>query len=120
MAGTNKSYWRKKNPGTPTVKTGINSQGEAETYNVWELYQYNPSTNPPVIETAINSQGEAETYNVWDMDAQNYEQGPNRNDTSTTTQQRINSYGEMESYQIRTGTAGFQVNHPNPSISDKF
>ena len=90
MAGTNKSYWRKKNPGSPTVKT------------------------------AINSQGKAETYNAWDMDAQNYEQGPNRNNTSTTTQQRKNSYGKMESYQIRTGTAGFQVNHPNPSISDKF
>jgi len=143
MAGTSKSYWRKKSPGTPTVKQAINSQGKLESYNEWDLYLYNPSndtavmnvsgmvTSNPGVDTeyigqnpgvqyqatttviAINSYGEEESYQIWNRT-------PERINQTTITTTGINSYGEEESYEIWNGTSGFQINHPNPSISDKF
>ena len=90
MAGTSKSYWRKKSPGTPIVKQAINSQGKLESYNEWDLYLYNPSNDTAVM----NDEGMV-TSNPG-VDVEYIEQGPEH------------------------GDGGTQVNHPNSSISDKF
>ena len=90
MSGTSKSYWRKKSPGTPTVKQAINSQGKLEPYNEWDLQLYNLSND-----TAVMDVSGMVTSNPG-VDVEYIEQGPEH------------------------GDGGTQINHPNSSISDKF
>jgi len=122
MAGGNRSYWRKPgnagdiNTATFTTKTAIGPSGKPTEYRVYELYQFNPGEQPPVIDDTtgrcISRPG---------SDSEYYEQGPdgNRNQTSVVkTQPGLD--GKPQEYLQYNGSAGFQVNHPNPSVSDKF
>ena len=111
MAGTNKSYRRKDNPGTPVVKQAINSQGKLESYNEWDLYLYNPSNN-----TAVMNVSGVVTSNPG-VDSEYIEHGPERINQTTTTATGINSYGEVESYEIWNGTAGKQTHIINTPVA---
>ena len=122
MAGGNRSYWRKKGPAgdintaSYTTETAIGPDGKLTTYKVYELYQYNPGESQPVLDSTtgrcISRPGSDPEY---------YEQGPDgdRNRTSVVkTQPGLD--GKPENYLEYTGSAGFQINHPNSGVSDKF
>ena len=122
MAGGNRSYWRKKGTSGDiktapyTTLSARGPGGEMQAYKVYELYQYNPGESQPVMDSdgrCVSRPG---------SDAEYYEQGPDGDNTRTlnATITGIGSDGKPETYSEFTGSAGFQVNHPNDSVSDKF
>jgi hypothetical protein len=133
MAGTDKSYWRHKNPPNPTVKTAINSQGKSETYNEHTQFQYNhvPGTHVTGVSSTVvptlcgtrvlELSGMCLSNSGMDLEYYQHEQYRTGSTTVSSANTYLTDSPELSSADFTVyldGTPGFQVNHPYQS--DKF
>ena len=133
MAGTDKSYWRHKNPPAGVTKTATNSYGKQEEYTEYEQFQYNHVPGSHVMglsSTVVSTLTGARVLELSGvclsnsgMDLQYYQ--PEQYRTGSTTVSSATTYltdsPELSSADFTVymdGTPGFQVNHPYQS--DKF